>query len=195
MPRLSMPSRTLQSLLAILCLSLAPLLHAQQKIAFDPAHSEIHFTLGGNMHTVHGAFALQPSQIEFSPTTGKSSGTISVDASSGASGNSSRDRRMTSDVLKAPSYKTITFTPASYTGAFNPTGDSTLTVHGTLTLVGSAHPIDVPMKVHAEASNIQATGSFTIPYTQWGLKDPSTFVFRVDKEVRIDLDLHGSLRP
>ncbi|HEY8998518.1 MAG TPA: YceI family protein [Edaphobacter sp.] len=190
-----MLSRPLQALLTVITLSLAPLLHAQQTIAFDPAHSEIHFTLGGNLHAVHGTFALQPSRVEFSPSTSKASGTISVDATSGASGNSSRDRRMTTDILKAPSYKTVTFTPASYTGAFNPTGDSNLTVHGTLTLLGSAHPIDVPMKVHAEASSIQATGSFTIPYTQWGLKDPSTFVFRVDKEVRIDLDLHGSLQP
>ncbi len=190
-----MPSRTLQALLAVISLALAPLLHAQQKIAFDPAHSEIHFTLGSTLHTVHGTFALQPSEIEFSPTTSKASGTIAVDATSGASGNSSRDRRMTSDVLKAPSYKTVTFTPASYIGTFNSTGDSALTVHGTLTLLGSPHEIDVPMKVHADASGIQATGSFTIPYIEWGLKDPSTFVFRVDKEVRIDLTLHGSLQP
>jgi hypothetical protein len=34
-----------------------------------------------------------------------------------------------------------------------------------------------------------------VPYVQWGLKDPSIFVLKVGKEVKIDLILKGHLSP
>ena len=171
----------------------APALHAQQKLSLDPAHSEVNFILGGNVHAVHGTFNIQQGDLDFDPATGKTTGSIVVDALSGQSGNSARDHRMTNDELKAPAFKTIAFAPTHFTGTFNSTGDSTLTVHGLFTLMGTSHEIDVPMKVQVSDSQLHATGSFAIPYVQWGLKDPSTFVLRVNKEVKIDLSLTGTL--
>lgn len=179
--------------LLLATLSLSPLLHGQEKISFDPAHSEVHFTLGDVLHTVHGTFAIQRGEIDFSPSTGKSSGSLIVDATSGQSGNSTRDRRMTNDELKAPTYATVTFNPTSFTGTFNPAGDSSLTVHGIFTILGTPHQIDVPMKVHAEGNQVHATGTFAVPYVQWGMKDPSTLMLRVNKDVQIDLALTGTL--
>jgi polyisoprenoid-binding protein YceI len=101
---------------------------------------------------------------------------------------------MTADELKADTYRTVTFAPTHVTGTFNPTGDSTLTIHGLFTLLGTPHEIDVPMKVHVTGDQLQATGSFSVPYVQWGLKDPSTLMLRVNKEVQIDLSLTGTLR-
>jgi polyisoprenoid-binding protein YceI len=166
---------------------------AQQKLTLDPTHSEIHFTLSDTLHTVHGAFHLQQGDVSFDPATGKATGSILVDALSGQSGNSTRDHRMIDDELKATSYKTISFSPTSFTGTFNPTGDSTLRVHGTFTLLGTPHEIEVPMKIQTTANQLQATGSFAVPYIQWGLKDPSTFMIKVNKEVQIDLSLTGTL--
>lgn len=180
--------------LVLLFVSLiAPRLRAQETITLDPTYSEVHFTLANVLHTVHGTFTLQKGEIQFDPATGKASGSIAVDAASGQSGNSTRDRRMTRDELKAPQYTTVSFAPNQFTGAFNPSGDSTLTVHGLFTLLGTAHPIDVPMKVHIDGDQLHATGSFSIPYVQWGLKDPSTLMLRVNKEVRIDLSFTGNL--
>jgi polyisoprenoid-binding protein YceI len=189
-----MPNRPLRTPLLLSVLCLASLLHAQDKIALDPAHSEIRFTLGDVLHTVRGTFKLQHGEVDLDPATGKSSGSIIVDALSGQSGNSTRDHRMTSDELKADTYKTVTFAPTHVTGAFNPSGDSSLSVHGTFTLLGSPHEIDVPMKVHVAGDQLQATGTFAVPYVQWGLKDPSTLMLRVNKEVQIDLSLTGTLR-
>ena len=192
-----MATKPLLTLLrATLCLSaltLTPALHSQEKLTLDPAQSHVHFTVDTTLHTVHGTFTLTQGEIAFDPATGKASGTITVDALSGQSGDSPRDHRMSHEILKAPTYKTITFAPASFTGAFNPAGDSTLQVHGTFTLLGKPHDIDVPMKVHTQGVQLHATGTFTIPYVEWGVKDPSTFVFRVKKEVQIDLDLTGAL--
>jgi len=180
-------------LLLLVALSLAPTLRAQETISLDPAHSEVHFTLGDVLHVVHGTFNLQNGEIQFFPATGKAAGSIVVDAASGLSGNSTRDHRMTNDELKVSEYKTVTFAPTQVTGTFNPSGDSTLTVRGLFTLLGTAHPIDVPMKVNVSGDQLHATGSFSVPYVQWGVKDPSTLMLRVNKEVQIDLSLNGTL--
>jgi polyisoprenoid-binding protein YceI len=177
----------------LLVIAVATSAFAQQKLTLDPTHSEIHFTLSDTLHTVHGTFHLQQADISFDPATGKASGSILVDALSGQSGNSTRDHRMTDDELKASSYKTISFAPNNFTGAFNPAGDSTLQVHGTFTLLGTPHEIDVPMKIHVTADQLQASGSFAVPYVQWGLKDPGTLMIHVNKEVQIDLALTGTL--
>jgi polyisoprenoid-binding protein YceI len=169
-------------------------LHAQQKLSLDSTHSEVHFTLTDSLHVVHGTFHIQQGEIAFDLATGKATGSIVVDALSGQSGNSIRDHRMAKDELKAPDFKTITFAPTRITGTLNPTGDSTLQVHGVFTLIGTPHEIDVPMQVQVQGDQLHSVGSFAIPYVQWGLKDPSTFMIHVNKEVQIDLSLIGTLR-
>ena len=169
-------------------------LHAQNKLALDPARSEVHFTLSDTLHVVHGTFHIQQGDIAFDPATGKATGSIVVDALSGQSGSSTRDHRMTNDELKASTFKTISFTPTRFTGTFNATGDSTLQVHGIFTLLGTPHEIDVPMQLQVNGEQLHAVGSFAVPYVQWGLKDPSTFMLHVNKEVQIDLSLMGTLQ-
>src|SRR3984885_6332037 len=169
-------------------------LHAQNKLSLDRARSEVHFTLSDPLHVVHGTFHIQQGDIAFDPATGKATGSIVVDALSGQSGSSTRDHRMTNDELKASTFKTISFTPTRFTGTFNATGDSTLQVHGIFTLLGTPHEIDVPMQLQVNGEQLHAVGSFAVPYVQWGLKDPSTFMLHVNKEVQIDLSLMGTLQ-
>jgi len=166
----------------------------QDKLSLDTTRSEVHFTLVSALHTVHGTFQIQQGDISFNPATGQANGSIAVDALSGKSGNSIRDHRMAKDELKAPDYKTIAFAPTRFTGTFNPTGDSTLQVHGLFTLLGTPHEIELPMQIQVNGDQIHAVGSFIVPYVQWGLKDPSSFMIKVDKEVHVDLDLSGTLR-
>jgi polyisoprenoid-binding protein YceI len=192
-------ARLLRNALLLLAAATFPaILHAQDKtqdkLSLDTTRSEVHFTLTDTLHTVHGTFHIQQGNITFDPATGKADGSILVDALSGKSGNSVRDRRMANDELKAPDFKTVAFAPNRFTGTFNPTGDSTLQVHGLFTLIGTPHEIDVPMQVQVDGEQIHAVGSFVVPYVQWGLKDPSTFMIKVNKEVQVELDLSGTLR-
>jgi len=183
---------------ALLLIAAPAILYAQDKdqnkLSLDTNRSEVLFTLSDTLHTVRGTFHIQQGDITFDPATGKADGSIVVDALSGKSGNSVRDRRMANDELKAPDFKTVAFAPTRFTGTFNPTGDSTLQVHGLFTLIGTPHEIDVPMQVQVNGDQIHAVGSFVVPYVQWGLKDPSTFMIKVNKEVHVDLDLSGTLR-
>lgn len=196
----SLPSRNLlrNALLLLAAAVFFPTLHAQNnpqnKLSLDTTRSEVHFTLPSALHVVHGTFHIQQGDISFDPASGHANGAILVDALSGQSGNSIRDRRMAHDELKANEYKTVAFAPTRFTGTFNPAGDSTLQVHGIFTLLGTPHEIDVPMQVQVNGDQIHAVGSFTVPYIQWGLKDPSSLMIHVNKEVHVDLDLSGTLR-
>ena len=168
---------------------------AQQLYKIDPAQSEIHFTLSDVLHIVHGTFRLQQGSVVFNPSVGTMAGSIAVDATSGASGNKVRDHRMTEEELKAPSFSAVTFTPTRFKGEIPAAGDSNIEVMGLFTILGSAHEITVPMQVHIDGNHCKAIGSFAVPYVNWGLKDPSVFGIRVEKDVAIDLVLVGELVP
>ena len=191
-------SRNLLRATLLFLIAAPAILHAQDKpshkLSLDTNRSEVHFTLTDTLHTVHGTFRIQQGEVIFDPATGKANGSILVDALSGQSGNSLRDHRMAKEELKAPEFKTVAFAPTRFTGTLNPEGDSTIHIHGVFTLIGTAHEIDVPMMVQVSGDKIHAVGSFDVPYVQWGLKDPSTFMIKVNKEVHVDLDLIGTLR-
>ena len=117
------PAHTLgASLLLAVALLASSMLRAQQNLVIDPARSEVHFTLGDVLHTVHGTFHIQQGEVAFNRATGEASGSIVVDALSGQSGNSMRDGRMARDQLKAQSYKEVTFAPTHFTGEFKSSG-------------------------------------------------------------------------
>lgn len=169
-------------------------LHAQDKLVVDPVKSEVHFTLRDVLHTVHGTFRVQQGEVHFNSLTGEAGGSIVVGALSGESGNTMRDNRMKKDVLKAESFTTVTFAPTKFTGKLHEMGDSALQVHGVFTLLGTPHEIDVPIEVQVSGNQLHATGTFSVPYVKWGLKDPSTLMLRVNKEVEIDLLLVGTVQ-
>jgi polyisoprenoid-binding protein YceI len=78
-------------------------------------------------------------------------------------------------------------------GSISAPGDSTVQVDGVFTLHGTPHDLTVPMQIHMEGENCTAKTRFIIPYVKWGLKDPSTFLLRVGKEVDINITLVGQL--
>jgi hypothetical protein len=75
-------------------------LRAQEIATLDPVQTEIHYTLGPTMHTVHGTFKLKSGIIHFDPTSGKADGAIVVDATN--SDNEGRDSKMHREILDKP---------------------------------------------------------------------------------------------
>jgi polyisoprenoid-binding protein YceI len=167
----------------------------QQTFTVNPGASNIGFALTGTGHEVHGIFHVISGTIQFDHNVPKMSGTILVSASSGDSGDKSRDKNMNQKVLQSDRFAEITFEPQSYAGTLAPSGDSTIQVSGTFTLHGTPHDITVPMQMHVEGQNLTAKGTFIVPYVKWGLKDPSMFVLKVAKEVHVELTLVGSVSP
>lgn len=181
------------SLLIALALHATCALAEQQTLNVDPGSSTIEFNLGDVLHSVHGTFHVQSGEVEFDRGDTKMSGSILVSAASGNSGNESRDHKMSKDVLNAPKFPDVSFAPHSYQGTIAPTGDSTVQVTGTLTLHGTPHEMTVPMQIHIDGPNCTAKTEFVVPYVKWGLKDPSTFILRVAKEVKVNVTLVGRL--
>jgi polyisoprenoid-binding protein YceI len=165
---------------------------SEQHYRVDPAASEVHFSLGGS-HAVDGTFKVTSGELGLDPQSGAMNGMVTVDASSGDSNEKNRDKKMTTEQLKAQTFPSVTFAPTKFSGLVKDSGDSTGQVEGTFTLLGQSHPITVPMVVHLESDHFTATGSFMIPYVSWGVKDPSWFVMKVAKEVKIDLKLAGTV--
>jgi len=188
--------RSLFSLLPAFTLLIAANAMAQhQTLAVDSQASDVSFTLGGSDHGVQGTFHVQSGSIDFDRSAPKMSGSVVVVAGSGKTGNDSRDHKMTAEVLDAPHYADITFSPQSYQGTIAPNGDSTIQVTGTFTLHGTPHDITVLAQVHIDGTTCTVKTHFTVPYVKWGLKDPSVFILKVAKEVEVDLTLSGQLAP
>ena len=168
--------------------SLAPAAHAQESVVqLDAAQTKIDFTLGDVLHTVHGIFKLKSGTIRFDPGAGMASGAIIVDATSGDSGNGSRDHRMHREILESSKFTEITFVPRQVKGTLSPQGSSQMEVSGQFQLLGQDHELTLPIEIQADGRQLEFKTRFIVPYVQWGLKNPSTFILRVNDKVTIDI--------
>jgi polyisoprenoid-binding protein YceI len=189
--------RSFKTHIACLVLLISPLALAQNKgmkVTLDPTQTEIHWKLGG-LHTTHGTFKLKSGEFVFNPATGMAEGEILVDATTGESGNPDRDKRMQEEVLESNRYPAIFFHPTQFKGTFKEGEVSQdLTGEGTFNIHGADHPISLPLKVQISAGTVTATTHFTVPYVEWGMKNPSKFLFRVGKTVDIEVKAKGTVK-
>lgn len=187
---------TLSALLILtLSVGLSDLAYAQSqdiRLEFAPANTTVSFTLGDILHTVHGTFKLQHGEVEYSLGTGTARGELVIDATSGDSGNKSRDRKMHREILESAKYPEITFRPGRVEGKVAPTGSSTVNVDGIFSIHGSDHNLTLPIRIDLSHDHWTADTHFTIPYVKWGIKNPSTFLLRVSQSVEIDIQATGS---
>lgn len=160
----------------------------------DPAQSTIHWTLGTTLHTVHGTFAIKGGSLQIDLSSGKASGEIVADATSGQSGNDGRDKKMHKDVLESARFHDIVFRPDSVTGKLAPQGDSSIQVHGGFVLHGSEHELTVPVQANLASDHWTGSAKFGVPFLDWGLKNPSNWLLKVDHTVEIELELKGTLQ-
>jgi len=162
---------------------------AEMTWAFAAPQSQVHWTLDSTLHEVHGTFKLKSGTITFDPATGKAGGALVIDATSGESGNESRDRRMHSSIIESQKYTEIVFRPERVEGALPAQGSATLQVHGKFKLMNSEHDITIPVTVESRPGQIIADAKFTVPYIKWGVKNPSVMFLRVADHV--DVQLHS----
>ena len=190
------PRTLLASLAATLPLLCTPFALAQhQAFNINPDASTVAFTLSSTHEITNGTFHVSKGLVNFDAASPNLSGLIDVSAATGNTGNASRDKKMLNDVLQTSQFADVTFVPQTYTGTLALTGDSTLQVTGIFTLHGTPHTLTVPMQLHIDGNKLTAKTTFKVPYVEWGLKDPSWFVFKVAKEVDVNLTLVGFLAP
>ncbi|MGB7437094.1 MAG: YceI family protein [Candidatus Acidiferrum sp.] len=169
---------------------------AAQKVTLevDPEQSKVHYAVDSTLHTVHGTFALKKgSVVYFDPQTGKAGGEVAVYATSGESGNSSRDERMHKEILETGKYPDAIFRPSQVEGKVGLNGASDVKLRGTILVHGGEH--EIVADVHADLAGDHWSGSarFDIPYIQWGIKNPSTWLLKVKPVVNMEVDMMGAV--
>src|SRR6202051_3400090 len=124
--------------------SLATRATGQIVFSVDPAKSTVHWSVESSLHTVHGTFHVKRGTLSVDPATGKVSGEIVVDATSGDSGNNARDHRMHKEILESNQYSEVVFRPDRADGTIVQLGNSNLKLHGIFSLHGADHELNVP---------------------------------------------------
>lgn len=173
-------------------------------VRFDPSNTTINFILGATMHTVHGTFKLKRGEIHVDLVTGKASGAIVVDATSGDSGDSSRDHKMHTEIIESAKYPEIVFSPSQLNAqpghtlkeSLEQKGTTHVRADGIFRLHGQDHDVTLDLDVQNEGNGrIDISSAFPIPYIKWGLKNPNTFILRVSDTVQLEIHASGQIAP
>jgi hypothetical protein len=163
-------------------------------LTVDPSQSTVRYSVSSSLHTVHGTFAVKRGTLRLDGVTGKAAGEIVVDAASGESGSNSRDKKMHKEVLESARFTDIVFRPDHVEGAVPPQGTASAQLHGVCVLHGSEHEMTVPVRAELNAGKWKGTAMFSVPYNDWGLKNPGNFLLKVDHAVDVEVDMAGTMQ-
>jgi polyisoprenoid-binding protein YceI len=173
----------------------APASTSEIALTLDPTQSKAHYTVDSTLHTVHGTFNLKSGSIHFDPSTGKAGGEIVVFATSGESGNDSRDKRMHKEILETGKYPEVVFHPTHVEGKVAASGPSDVKLHGIFSIHGADHELTALVHAELAGDHWTGTGKFEVPYVTWGIKDPSNFFLKVKHVVNVELEMSGATKP
>jgi polyisoprenoid-binding protein YceI len=180
-------------ILSILLLAALPAAAATYTFELDPATTRVEFTFGATLHTVDGTMKARQGEVKVDPEAHTASGRFVLDATSAATGIGRRDAKMHEKILESQTYPDIVFEPQRVSGQLNPVGRGQFELHGVLELHGTRRPMDMTVISNSDGTRVTATGKMVVPYLEWGMKDPSFFILRVEKEVRVTIHASGKL--
>jgi polyisoprenoid-binding protein YceI len=195
--------------LALLCVPLAP---AQQNSApqgkpsaaipdrnitihFDPAATEIQFRVGSLLRALRGTFQLKGGALAIDPNSTLAQGELLVDATTGHIANPPKDRQMHEDVLETKRYPAIFFHVEHLRGQVpKANGSGDVIAEGMLNIHGVDHPFQMKVHLVREGDRVIATTHFTVPYVEWGMKNPRGTFLHFAKTADVDVTAKGTIR-
>lgn len=184
------------NLVTAVILGLAPQLAADElQIELDPELTSISFRLQATMHSVHGSAAAVSGSMRLNTGDGAMAGTVTVDAATAETGSTKRDTKMHTKVLRSSTYPRIELVAGRLEGDLALAGPSDVTLHVEMEILGQRHEIGIPLHIEIDGGRFTARAEFEVPYVEWGLEDPSTFVLRVAKVVQVTVLAKGSIAP
>src|SRR5262245_29523631 len=158
---------------------------AEQVLTLDPAATTIEWTLGATLHTVVGRARLAGGVVRFDAETGTASGEIAVDATSASTGLALRDRTMHQDVLESARHPRIVYRAERLRVLRRDGARAEVELEGVHDLHGEQRRLVLPARVEARGGRIAIEAGFRVPYVEWGMRDPSTFLLRGDRFVGV----------
>ena len=172
----------------------AVILGQQMSVDFDPRATKINWSLVGNVHTTHGTFQLKQGHVEMNSASGEASGELIVEANSGNSNDGARDKRMKKEILETEKFPEIRFKITRIEGAGQLKGEATIRAVGQFTIHGASHEVNIPMEMKINEDDVTGKGKFVVPFVDWGMKDPSNFIFKVNKTVEVEIVAAGHIK-
>jgi len=164
-------------------------------IHFDPQSTQIHFKVSSLLRDVRGTFQFKGGALAIDPDSTLAQGELLVDATTGRSGNAARDKEMQEEVLESKRYPSIFFHAEHLRGQVPKTdGSSDVIAEGTLNIHGADHPMQVKVHLVRVGNTLSATTHFSVPYVEWGMKNPRGSFFHLSKTVQVDVSAKGTVR-
>lgn len=164
------------------------------EIHFDPGSTQIHFKLGSLLRDIRGSFQFKGGALAIDPDSTLAQGELLVDATTGRTGNAAHDKQM-QEVLESGRYPSIFFHAEHLRGEVPKSdGSSDVIADGTLNIHGADHPMQLKVHLVRVGNALSATTRFTVPYVEWGMKNPRGDFFHYSKTVQVDVNAKGTVR-
>ncbi|HEY3989060.1 MAG TPA: YceI family protein [Acidobacteriaceae bacterium] len=165
------------------------------EIHFDPQSTQIRFKVGSLPRDVRGSFQFKGGALAIDPDSTLAQGELLIDATTGRTGSAARDREMQDEVLESKRYPSIFFHAEHLRGQV-PKGDgsSDVIAEGTLNIHGADHPMQMKVHLVRVGNVLSATTHFSVPYVEWGMKNPRGSFFHLSKTVEVDVNAKGTIR-
>jgi polyisoprenoid-binding protein YceI len=165
------------------------------EIHFDPQQTQIHFEVGSLLRNVRGTFQFKGGAIAVDPDSTLAQGQLLVDAATVHTGNPGRDKQIQDEVIEATRYPSIFFHVEHLRGEVpGKDGSSDVIAEGMLNIHGADHPLQLKVHLVRVGNTLSATTRFTVPYVEWGMKNPRGSLLHLGKTAVIDVSAKGNVR-
>ena len=164
------------------------------EIHFDPESTQIRFKLGSLLRDIRGSFKFKGGALAIDPNSTLAQGELLVDATTGRTGNDGHDKQM-QEVLESSRYPSIFFHAEHLRGEVPKSdGSSDVIAEGTLKIHVADHPMQMKVHLVRVGNALSATTRFSVPYVEWGMKNPRGDFFHYSKTVQVDVNAKGTVR-
>ena len=168
---------------------------AERFIVLDPQTTQVSFSLQATGHVVRGNLQLISGELRLDSESETLVGEIVLDTASAETGSKKRDAAMHRKVLESELYPQIVLRLERFEGDLSTSVASVIELSGTLSLHGDDHALSIDAAVEIEADRFMAESTFSIPYVEWGLRDPSVLFLRVAKAIEVTVRARGTIGP
>ena len=187
----------------LVCFAVPGLLGAQEltpgtEYRVDPAKSEISWVLDASLRAVRSQtreLSGTARVLEAGEDGVLLEGQLEIAAGSFETGSSRRDRTLREQSLATGEHPRIVFAPRRIFRTSSWAEDEALAIEGDLSIRGVTQPVLIPVILTRRGQRLVVDGTTRLQWADYGVPDPSSFLYRVRPEVQVTAHLELVPRP
>ena len=187
----------------LVCFALAALVPAQEltpgiEYRVDAAKSEIAWELDASLRGVRSrtrSLSGTAKVVEAGEDGVVLEGRLEIDAASFETGSARRDRTLREDSLATGKHPSIVFSPHRIFRISSWAEDEALAIEGDLSIRGVTQAVRIPVTLTRRGQRLVVEGTTRLLWADYGVPDPSSFLYRVRPEVQVTAHLELVQRP